>query len=127
MSRPKHILVVDDDSDVRNILIAILEGNGFYVSSANDGKGMRAILNGDDAIDAVILDAMMYGEASSSLALYAKELRLPVVMISGSPTAMQFAIENHLQLLEKPFRVQELLDALNTAIESGEFGRRAAC
>ena len=45
-------------------------------------------------------------------------------MISGNPDATQFATENDLQLLQKPFRMQELFDALETAIDSGEFGQR---
>jgi len=35
-------------------------------------------------------------------------------------------IEHGLQLLEKPFRLAELLDAINKAISSGEFGQRDA-
>jgi hypothetical protein len=46
----------------------------------------------------------MPGEASSTLALLAKTLRLPVVMISGSPDGMKFAADHGLQLLRKPFR-----------------------
>ena len=127
MSRSKHILVVDDDGGVRDVLVAMLTAHGHRVSSAIDGKSMREFLSGDDPVDAVVLDALMPGEASSALALHAKDLRLPVVMISGSPEAMQFALDNDLQLLEKPFRMRELFDALDIAIESGEFGQRDAC
>ena len=126
MSNAKHILVVDDDGDVRDVLVAMLEDHGHRVSSATDGKSMRDFLSRDDTVDAVILDALMPGEASSALALHAKDLRLPVVLISGSPEAIQFALENDLQLLEKPFRMPELFDALDSAIESGEFGQREA-
>ena len=55
---------------------------------------MRAVLDADDPVDAIILDALMPGESSHDLALDAKGLRLPVVMISGSPDSMQFAIEH---------------------------------
>jgi two-component system OmpR family response regulator len=127
VSRSNHILVVDDNGDVRDVLIAMLEGCGYRVSSATDGKSMRDFLAGGDAVDAVVLDALLPDEASSVLALHAQDLRVPVVMISGSPAAIQFAIENGLQLLEKPFRMQELLDGLDAAIKSGEFGHRTAC
>ena len=53
------------------------------------------------AIDAVVLDCGMSGEPSAQLALHAKSLSLPVVMISGHIEAMQFADENGLQLLAK--------------------------
>jgi FixJ family two-component response regulator len=63
---------------------------------------------------------------AAQLALHAKQMRLPVVMISGSPEAMKFAQENQFQLLHKPFRIADLLSAIEAAIASGEFGQREA-
>jgi hypothetical protein len=61
---------------------------------------MRHVLAGEGlAVDAIVLDCRMPGEPSAQLALHAKSLRLPVVMISGHIEAMKFAEENHLQLL----------------------------
>jgi DNA-binding NarL/FixJ family response regulator len=74
------------------------------------------------AIDAVVLDCGMPGEPSAQLALHAKSLSLPVVMISGHIKAMQFADENGLQLL----RMAGLLNAIDEAMRSGEFGQRDA-
>ena len=71
----------------------------------------------------------MPGEASISLVLHLlhlKKVGLPVVVISGSHDAMEYAAENNLQLLRKPFHAQELYDAVNTALSSGEFGQRDA-
>jgi DNA repair exonuclease SbcCD nuclease subunit len=65
-------------------------------------------------------------EANISLVLHLKEVGLPVVMISGSHDAMERAEENNLQLLWKRFHAQELYDAVNTALSSGEFGQRDA-
>jgi FixJ family two-component response regulator len=69
---------------------------------------------------------LMPGEASISLALRLKETCIPVVMISGSHDAMEYAERNDLQLLRKPFHTQELYNAINTALASGEFGQRDA-
>jgi FixJ family two-component response regulator len=119
--------VVDDDSDVRDVLVAMLEESGFLTSQADCGAAMRDLLARlGMAIDAVVLDCLMPGEPGVDLALHAKELKLPVVMISGSPEALKFAAENGIQLLEKPFRSAELLSAIETAISSGEFGQREA-
>jgi hypothetical protein len=61
---------------------------------------MRDILGVENpAIDAVVLDCGMFGEPSAQLALHAKSLSLPVVMISEHIKAMQFADENGPQLL----------------------------
>ena len=122
MSQPKHILVVDDDGDVRDVIVAILEENSFRVSSAASGSLMRDFLQTADPVDCVVLDALMPGEASISLVLHLKKVGLPVVVISGSPDAMEHAAENNLQLLRQPFHAQELYDAVNTALSSGEFG-----
>jgi FixJ family two-component response regulator len=54
-----------------------------------------------------------------------RDLNIPIVMISGSHDKIIFAVDNGLQLLRKPFRYQELIDALNLAFESGEAGQRA--
>jgi DNA-binding response OmpR family regulator len=119
-----HILVVDDDVDVLPVLVEILQASGHVVSAADSGLAMREVLAGKRAVDAIVLDWTMPGEPSAELALHAKALKLPIVMISGSEEAMQFADEHSLQLLAKPFRMAELLDAINSAVASGEFGQR---
>jgi DNA-binding NtrC family response regulator len=121
MAAVKHILVVDDDGDVRSVLVDILRDREYRVSSAVDGITMRQFLEGNDPVDAIVLDAAMPGEASGTLALLA-----PLVMVSGSPDDMQFAIDHGLQMLEKPFKGQQLTDALIKALGSGESGQRPA-
>jgi two-component system OmpR family response regulator len=122
-----HILVVDDDGDVRPLLVEMLRESGYAVTPADSGAAMREILTREAlAVDAVVLDCLMPGEPSAQLALHAKSLRLPVVMISGSLEAMQFADDNGLQLLTKPFRARDLLSAIDDAMRSGEFGQRHA-
>lgn len=121
---PRHILVADDNPEVLEVIAEMLRQHGDRVSVAIGGESMRAVLDADDPVDAVILDALMPGESSDDLAVYARGLRLPVVMVSGSPSSMKFAIEHDLQLLEKPFQMQQLFDALEQAIGSGVFGQR---
>jgi two-component system, OmpR family, response regulator len=125
MGQSKHILVVDDNGDVRDVIVDSLQTHDFRVSSAPGGSVMRDFLETGDPVDCVILDALMPGEASALLALHLKEHGIPVVMISGSPEAMKYAMDNGLQLLRKPFHLQELYSAVNTALASGEFGQRS--
>jgi DNA-binding NtrC family response regulator len=126
MAGQKHILVVDDDGDVQGVIVDMLQERGYRVNSAANGISMRDFLQRDDPVNAIVLDAVMPGESGTALALHAKELGLSVVMISGSPEMMQFAIENGLQLLEKPFKMRELVNALAQALDSREFGQRPA-
>ena len=124
VGQSKHILVVDDNADVRDVIVDILQENHFRVTAASSGSVMRDFMETDDTVDCVTLDALMPGEASASLALHLKERGIPVVMISGSPDAMKYAMDNGIQLLRRPFHLQELYSAVNTALASGEFGQR---
>src|SRR3954451_23819646 len=122
-----HILVVDDEDGVRNVLAEMLEEHGFRTTSADSGIGMREVLAGDGLpVDAVVLDCLMPGELGPDLALHVRSLRLPVVMISGSPDAMEFADENGLQLLAKPFHFDDLVAAIEKVLSSGQSGQRDA-
>jgi len=122
-----HILVVDDEDGVRDVLAAMLQEHGFRTTAANSGIAMREVLAGDGLpVDAVVLDCLMPGELGPDLALHARSLRLPVVMISGSPDAMEFADENGLQLLAKPFHFDDLVAAIEKALSSGQSGQRDA-
>jgi DNA-binding NtrC family response regulator len=111
--------VVDDDEDVLTMLVEMLRDAGFCVTPADRGRAMRDILGVENpAINAVVLHCRLPGEPSAQLALHAKSLNLPVVMISGHIEAMQFADENGLQLLAKPFRMAGLLNAIDEACEA---------
>jgi CheY-like chemotaxis protein len=121
----KHILAVDDNRGVREVVVLMLEEYGYRVTAANDGISMREMLRQYPGIDAIVLDALMPGERSAALALHARALGIPVVMISGSLEEIKFAREKGLQMLKKPFRCQELVDALSNAFDSGEAGRES--
>lgn len=73
MGQHKHILVVDRDGGIRDTIAAILEDRGYRVSCVPDGASMRHLLE-HDGIDAVVIDASMRGETSTSLAKHAKVL-----------------------------------------------------
>ena len=123
----RHILVVDDDGDVRDVVANMLTEGGFVTTAAPDGVAMRDLLAAQDTpFDAIVLDCLMPGEPSAALALYAKEMKLPVVMVSGSHEMMQFADEHGLQLLRKPFHMAELIEAVEAALASDQFGQRDA-
>lgn len=121
----KHILVVDDNDDVRDVIVDTLKEYRYRVSAASDGSAMRDFLQTGDTVDCVILDALTPGEASSSLVLHLKERDIPVIIISGSSDPMIYAADNGLQLRRKPFRLQELHSAVITAFCTGELGQRS--
>jgi DNA-binding NtrC family response regulator len=125
MSPPKHILVVDLDSDVREVICDLLLDLGYRVSLAASDAAMRAFLETADRVDVIVLDATMDEELDlidSALLAQSKGIRL--VMISGNPPTMEAYHERADQLLHKPFRGAELEQAINHALASGTFGQR---
>jgi len=124
MGQPKHILAVDDNEMVREVIVTMLQEHGYQVTASDGGASMREILQRDEAVDAIVLDALMPGERSAALALHARTRGIPVVMVSGSPDMIESARANGLQMLQKPFRSRELIDALLQAFDSGEAGQR---
>ncbi|MGJ3263717.1 MAG: response regulator [Salinarimonas sp.] len=112
MSGVPHILVVDDEAEIREVLREYLTGKGYAVSTAESGTTMRAIL-AERPVHLVILDMIMPGEDGITLA---RELRrLPpigIVML----TAMADMVDRVSGLesgaddyLTKPFEPRELL------------------
>jgi two-component system OmpR family response regulator len=107
-----HILVVDDDREIRDLLNRFLVKHGLRVSTARDGVEMSRVLDGA-AIDLVVLDLMLPGEDGLSLC---RKLRsttnLPVIMLTamGEDTDRIVGLEMGADdYLPKPFNPRELL------------------
>jgi two-component system, OmpR family, response regulator len=110
-----HVLMVDDNGDVREVIKDILQDQGCRVTLAAGGVEMRGALD-LQGFDAVVLDVNMPGERSASLARHAAALGLPTVMISGDLGSMEAFERDGLQLLRKPFRMAELHAAIDAAL-----------
>jgi len=112
MNGTQHILVVDDDREIRTLLSEFLTRSGYRVSVAQNGAAMMQTL-ADARIDLIILDIMMPGEEGLSLC---RRLRVNGVMPIIMLTAMGDEIDRVLGLemgaddyLAKPFGNRELL------------------
>lgn len=107
-----HILVVDDDKRIRDLLARFLQENGYRVSTAEDAAGARASMRGL-AFDLMILDIMMPGETGLSLA---QDLRthsqIPILMLTARTEAddriagLEIGADDY---MPKPFDPRELL------------------
>ena len=83
MNESVHIVVVDDDPEIRNLLKQYLENNGYRVTAVGEGKAMwRTLEQGRVAL--VILDIMLPGDDGLTLC---RELRvrtgIPVIMLTA--------------------------------------------
>lgn len=112
MDSSTHLLVVDDDADIRDLLSRFLRRHSFRVSSAKDGREMRQALD-EWNIDLIILDRMLPGEDGLELCrdLRAKS-RVPIIMLTvmGAETDRIIGLEMGADdYLVKPFHPHELL------------------
>jgi DNA-binding response OmpR family regulator len=121
--QPKHILVIDHDGDVREVVSEFLLDLGYRVSVGKDAEAARALLDAD-GIDLIVLDASTSDEAGISVAMEAKDRGIRLVMISGNPKDMEKFQDRADQLLWKPFRQADLERAIQHAFVSLTFGQR---
>lgn len=107
-----HILVVDDDSKVRTLLRRCFEAEGFTVSEAADGDGVRAALK-SNAVTLITLDLNLGRENGLDVAREVrKEWNTPIIMLTGKGDAIDRIVGLELgadDYLAKPFELRELL------------------
>jgi two-component system, OmpR family, phosphate regulon response regulator OmpR len=108
----RHVLVVDDDQRIRDLLGRFLRDNGYRVTTAEDAAAARSSMR-NLAFDLIILDVMMPGEDGLSLA---RDLRgtsqIPILMLTARADAedrivgLETGVDDY---LPKPFDPRELL------------------
>jgi DNA-binding response OmpR family regulator len=107
-----HLLVVDDDLGIRELLSRYLSEQGFRVSAVEDGVAMDNWL-AENTTDLVILDLMLPGEDGLSLARRLRgEHRLPIIIISARGEEVDRIVGLEVgadDYLAKPFNPRELL------------------
>jgi len=117
--RQPHILVVDDDPALRELLSDYLAANGFSVQAVGDGAAMRAAL-AERYADAIVLDLMLPGEDGLALtrALRAQS-NVPILMLSARGEEIDRVIGLEVgadDYLAKPFGPRELLARLRALL-----------
>jgi len=119
MDDQDHVLVVDDDAEIRSLVAEYLTQHGFRVSMARDGGEMRKALD-TDRPDLVVLDLMLPGEDGLSLCrdLRAKS-NLPVIMLTARREEIDRIIGIEIgadDYLGKPFNPRELLARIKSIL-----------
>ena len=122
MSETGHILVVDDQQEICDLVREYLSDEGFRVSTANDGAGMRETM-ARDSVDLVILDLVLRGEDGLQLA---RELRgqsdVGIIMLTGRGETVDRIIGLEMgadDYLSKPFHLRELLARVRSVLRRG--------
>ena len=119
-----HILVVDDDPALCELLSDYLGESGYTVATAGDGKAMRRML-AHGMPDAIVLDLMLPGEDGLALA---RELRsqseVPILMLSARGEEIDRVVGLEVgadDYLAKPFSPRELLARLRALLRRARF------
>lgn len=117
-----HVLVVDDDQKIRDLLGRYLAEHGFRVTTAADAETARAGMRGLE-FDVVLLDVMMPGESGMDLARDLKSTRpVPICMLTARAEpehrieGLEAGVDDY---ISKPFEPRELLLRLQNILKRG--------
>jgi two-component system OmpR family response regulator len=125
MSIPsEHLLVVDDDREIRHLLTEYLTQAGFRITAVGDGKAMRRAMEAN-RIDLVILDLMLPGEDGLSLCrdLRTRSNSLPVLVLTARGDEVDRIVGLEMgadDYLAKPFNPRELLARIKTILRRAQ-------
>jgi two-component system OmpR family response regulator len=120
MEATDHILIVDDDAEIRTLLGTYLQRNGLKATAVADGKAMWRALDAGH-VDLVVLDLMLPGDDGLTLCrnLRAKS-ELPVIMLTarGDETDRIVGLEMGADdYMPKPFSARELLARIKAVLK----------
>ncbi|QJD30905.1 response regulator [Methylococcus geothermalis] len=119
MTRSPHILIVDDDRELRQLLTAFLGRHGFRVDAAADGRAMAKLLE-TGRFDLIVLDLMLPGEDGLALCRRLRATsRLPVIMLTALAeetdriVGLEMGADDY---VVKPFSPRELLARIKAVL-----------
>ncbi len=114
-----HILVVDDDPEIRHLLQAYLEKNGLRVTTTGDGNGMWQALE-QARVDLIVLDLMLPGVDGLELCrMLRARSKIPVIMLTARGDEMDRILGLEMgadDYLPKPFSARELLARIKVVL-----------
>jgi len=119
-ARKEHILVVDDDIRIRQMLIRYFEDEGYRVTAVANGEAMRQGLQKDE-IDIILLDLVLPGGEDGLM--LAREVRsrtdIPIIMLTGRNDVVDRIVGLEVgadDYIAKPFHLREVLARLRTVL-----------
>ncbi len=125
-----HVLVVDDDYKIRDLLARYLFEQGFRVTTAGDTESARSALRGL-SFDIILLDVMMPGENGLQLARELKaSSEVPICMLTARAEpeqrieGLEIGVDDY---VPKPFEPRELLLRLKNILRRGQPPPPAPC
>jgi two-component system nitrogen regulation response regulator NtrX len=121
--RPRHILVVDDEPEIRKSLAGVLEDEGYTVDVADSGESCLAALPGAE-YQLVLLDIWLPGMDGMEVLSRIQEIALnerPVVVVISGHGSIEAAVKatklGAFDFLEKPLTIQKISVVVKNALE----------
>jgi len=119
-SQIEHILVVDDDPRIRQMLVRYFEDEAYRVTAVSDGRSMRDVM-ARQVVDIVLLDLVL-GGSEDGLQL-AREIRarsdVPIIMLTGRDDVVDRIVGLEIgadDYIPKPFHLREVLARLRSVL-----------
>jgi PAS domain S-box-containing protein len=118
------VLVVEDETAVRDLVVDVLEELGYRAIQANDGPSGLKLLQSDLRIDLLVTDVGLPGLNGRQLADHARESRpdLRVLFMTGyaeNATIASGFLDPGMQMITKPFAIEALATRIRDMIEGG--------
>ena len=114
-----HILVVDDEREICDLVREYLSSEGYRVSTAHDGAGLRRVM-AQSPVDLVTLDLMLPGEDGLTLARWLREnFSVGIIMLTGRSEIVDHILGLEMgadDYLPKPFLPRELLARVKSVL-----------
>ena len=126
MGRGETILVVEDDADVRVLVVNMLLDLGYEVLQAGSGREAMACVYGKDGIDLMLTDIVLPGGMNGRELAHAAGRRrrgLPTLFMSGyteNAVIHHGRLDEGVSLLQKPFRRRDLAHKVREVIDQGQ-------
>lgn len=124
-----HVLALDDEADIRHVLVEYLSNYDLRVTAVGTGQEMLALLE-SEPVDVLLLDLRLPGEDGLALARKARELsRVPIIILSGRTDeadrvmSLELAADDY---VTKPFSPRELLARIRAVLRRAQHEEHGA-
>jgi DNA-binding response OmpR family regulator len=123
IANPPIVLVIDDEEQIRDLVIDILYNAGFKViaaPTADDGVAI-ALAEPPDVIlcDVVLPDALGF-DTVQMLNEHPRTRHVPCILFTGYPDMLNYAVGKNIKVLRKPFSTGEIVNMITDAVRSAE-------